>query len=71
MLAVTALSWLTIDLKKKTENGHCHNPVHTQAENKFAHCSIGSKFHKQLYSDYVKVLEDFLKTIKERTPTIP
>jgi hypothetical protein len=71
MLALTALSWLTIDLRKKTENGHCHNAVHTQAKNKFAHCSIGSKFHKQLYTDYVKVLEDFLKKIKERTPTIP
>lgn len=28
MLAVTVLSWLTIDLEKKTENGHCHNPAH-------------------------------------------
>lgn len=39
MLALTVLSWLTIDLRKKTENG--------------------------------KVLEDFLNTIKEKTPTIP
>ena len=71
MLAITALSWLTIDLKKKTENGFCHNPGHAQAENKRAYCSIGSKFHSQLYSDYIKVLEDFLNTIKERTPSIP
>ena len=66
MLAITALSWLSIDLKKKAENGHCHNPIHIQAENKPAYCSIGSKFHQQLYSDYVKVLEDFLNTIKQR-----
>jgi len=71
MLAITARSWLTIDLKKKAENDHCHNPVHAQAENKPAFCSIGSKFHKQLYSDCVKVLEDFLNTIIERTPSIP
>lgn len=71
MLPVTALSWLTTDLKKKTENGLCHNPGHAQAENKLAYCSIGSKFHEQLYSDYIKVLEDFLNTIKERTPSIP
>ena len=64
MLAVTVLSWLTIDLKKKTENGNCHNPVHTQAENTF--CSIGSQFHKQLCSDYINILEDFLDTIKDR-----
>jgi hypothetical protein len=57
MLAVTVLSWLTVDLKKKTENGHCHNPVHTQAENTY--CSIGSQFHKQLCSDYINILEDF------------
>jgi hypothetical protein len=64
MLAVTVLSWLTIDLKKKTENGHCRNPVHTQAENTY--CSIGSQFHKQLCSDYINILEDFLNTIKDR-----
>ena len=28
MLAVTVLSWFTIDLEKKTENRHCHNPAH-------------------------------------------
>ena len=71
MLAITALSWLTMDLKKKAENGHCRNPVHVQAENKPTYCSIGSMFHQQLYSDCVKVLEDFLNTIIERTPSIP
>src|SRR2546430_5922551 len=29
MLAITALSWLTMDLKKKAENGHCRSEEHT------------------------------------------
>ena len=60
MLAITVLSWLTIDLKKKTENGYCHNPVHTQAKNTY--CSIGSQFHG---SDYKNILEDFLNIVKD------
>jgi hypothetical protein len=68
MVALAVLSWLTIDIKKKTDEGHRHNPVHTQAGNKPAKCSIGSKFHMQLYNDYVKLLENFLNTVKQKTP---
>jgi hypothetical protein len=68
MVALAVLSWLTIDIKKKTDEGHCHNAVHTQAGNKPAKCSIGSKFHMQLYNDYVKLLENFLNTVKQKTP---
>jgi hypothetical protein len=68
MVALAVLSWLTIDIKKKTDEGHCHNPVHTQAGNKPGKCSIGSKFHMQLYNDYVKLLENFLNTVKQKTP---
>jgi hypothetical protein len=68
MAALAALSWLTIDIKKKTEEGHCHNLVHTQAGNKPVKCSIGTKFHMQLYNDYVKLLENFLNTVKQKTP---
>jgi hypothetical protein len=28
ILGLIILSWLKINLKKKTENGHCHNPSH-------------------------------------------
>jgi hypothetical protein len=70
MLGLMALSWLKVDLKKKTENGHCHNPTHkTKDTKKPASCSIGSNFHKDLYSDYISVLEDFLNNVRKSAPT--
>jgi hypothetical protein len=63
------LSWLKINIKKKTENGHCHNPAHEPKVNKPIGCSIGSKFQKRLYDDYLKILEDFVKAARESSPT--
>ena len=69
-LGLMALSWLKVDLKKKTENGHCHNPVHIAKDtNKPASCPIGSNFHRDLYSDYISILEDYLNNIRNSTPT--
>ena len=35
-------------------------------QTKNIYCPIGSQFHKQLCSDYINILEDFLNTIKDR-----
>src|SRR5918994_4338904 len=32
MLGIMALSWLKVNLKKKTENGHCRNSLHSTTE---------------------------------------
>ena len=49
MLGLVTLSWLKVNLKKKTENGHCHNPIHRATEtNKSASCPTGSKFSQGL-----------------------
>jgi hypothetical protein len=70
MLGIMVLSWLKVNLKKKTENGHCHNSLHTSADtNKSASCPIGSKFHRDLYNDYASILEDFVKSVRACTPT--
>ena len=70
MLSLMALSWLKVDLKKKTENGHCHNTMHKAKDtNKPASCPIGSNFHKDLYSDYISVLEDFVNNARTNAPT--
>ena len=69
VLGLMTLSWLKINIKKKTENGHCRNPIHEPKESKPTGCSIGSKFHKQLYDDYLKILEDFVKVSRESSPT--
>ena len=70
MLCLIVLSWVKVNLKKKTENGHCHNPTHrTTQTNKMANCQIRSDFHGKLYSDYISMLEDFVESVKSYTPT--
>jgi hypothetical protein len=68
-LGLTVLSWLKVNLKKKTENGHCNNPNHAPTETKPANCSIGSRFHKELYNDFANIIEEFLATVKNCKPT--
>lgn len=70
MLGLIVLSWLKVNLKKKTENGHCHNPTHKPtATTKPANCPVGSIFHKELYDDFTNILEDFLGMVKDCKPT--
>ncbi len=69
MLGLIVLSWLKVNLEKKTENGHCHNPTHKSTSTKPANCPVGSIFHKQLYDDFTNVLEDLLRMVKDCKPT--
>jgi hypothetical protein len=70
MLGLMVLSWLKVNLEKKTENGHCHNPIHKAKEtNKSTSCPIGSNFHRDLYNDYTSILEDFVSSVKNSSPT--
>jgi hypothetical protein len=32
-------------------------------------CSVGSKFHKLLYDNYLKIIEEFVKASRESSPT--
>src|SRR5215467_4590312 len=61
VLVLITFSWLKINIKKKTENGHCRNPAHESKENKPTEYSIGSKFHKRLYDNYLKIIEEFVE----------
>jgi hypothetical protein len=70
MLGLMVLSWFKINVKKKTDKGHCHNPTHEPGtETRPANCPIGSGFHSKLYSDYIAILEDFLNKVKNCAPT--
>ena len=70
MLGIMVLSWLKVNLNKKTENGYCHNSLHSPTEtNKSANCPIGSNFHRDLYIDFASILEDFVRNVKACTPT--
>jgi hypothetical protein len=68
-LGLMVLSWLKVNLDKKTEKGHCHNSIHRATEtNKATGCPIGSNFHRDLYNDYASLLEDFVNSIKASRP---
>ncbi len=71
MLGLIVLSWLKVNLKKKTKNGHCYNPTHTPTAitTKPANCPVGSIFRKELYDDFTNILEDFLGMVKDCKPT--
>jgi hypothetical protein len=70
MFGIMVISWLKVNLTKKTENGHCHNSIHRVTETKKrAGCPIGSNFHRELYNDYISILEDFVDNLKADTPT--
>ncbi|MGA7368281.1 MAG: hypothetical protein WBX01_04075 [Nitrososphaeraceae archaeon] len=69
MLGLMVLSWLKANLKKKTEDGHCRNPIHRETStNKSSSCPIGSNFHRDLYDNYSSILEDFISSIRDCTP---
>jgi hypothetical protein len=68
MLGLMALSWSMVNMKKKTEDGHCRNPVHVTTKNKTIGCTIGSEFHKGLYDDCQSLLQDFIDTLKKSSP---
>jgi hypothetical protein len=69
MLGLMASSWFKLNIKKKTEKGHTHNPAHEPVTDaKPANCPIGSRFHRNLYDDYKAILEDFLDKVKTCTP---
>jgi hypothetical protein len=71
MLGLIVLSWLAINIKKKTEDGHCHNSIHKQTKDDRPFCTIGSNFHKKLYEDYIRILEDFLPKVRASIPIPP
>jgi hypothetical protein len=69
MTGLISLSWLSINIKKKTEDGHCHNPTH-ELKNGHPYCEIGSKFHRKLFDDLVRILQELTGDVKACTPNV-
>lgn len=67
MLGIISLSWLSINIKKKTEDGHCHNPAHTDSPRK---CSTGSSFHKELYDDLFVAISNIVAKLQASPPNV-
>jgi hypothetical protein len=68
MLGLMALSWLKINLKKKQKMDTVITLFKSTETNRSASCPIGSNFHRDLYSDYTSILEDFVNSVKAYTP---
>lgn len=70
ILGLMVLSWLKVNLKKKTESGHCRNPIHkTTNADKSASCPVGSNFHRDVYNDYLLILNNFVNSLEDYAPT--
>jgi hypothetical protein len=69
MIGLISLSWLSPNIKKKTEEGHCHNLNH-KLENGHRYCEIDSKFHRKLYDDLVRTLQQITNDVKGYTQNV-
>jgi hypothetical protein len=69
MLGLISLSWLTINLKKKTEDGHCQNPDHKLFQG-HPYCNIGSEFHRGFYDALLETLNVLTTYVHEQTPNV-
>lgn len=65
-LGLISLSWLKVNVKKKTENGHCRNPNHTLPPM----CNFGSSFHRELYDDLISLMTKLVSNLKECIPNV-
>jgi|SRR5829696_341842 len=63
MTGLISLSWLSVNIKKKTEDGHCRNPSH-ELKNGHPYCKIGSMFHRKLYDDLLRILQEVTDDVK-------
>lgn len=72
MNALITMCWLLTNVKKKTEDGHCHNPVHDKTIEETEHpmCAKGSEFHSKFYDDVVKSLQWLVKYATENQPKV-
>jgi hypothetical protein len=69
-LAIISMSWLFNNMKRKVEDGHCHNTKHDHGDRNPRLCVKGSEFHKKLYDESLKSFEGVLQLAKEHAPKI-
>lgn len=67
MIGLSCLSWLSFNIKRKTEEGHCRNPGHDLKDG-HPYCSKGKVFHGELYDDLLKILQEISDSIRINTP---
>lgn len=72
MNSLVSLCWLLSNVKHKTLDGHCHNPIHDEIKKENGHprCKEGSEFHSKFYDNVVDSLERLLKHGRANRPKI-
>jgi hypothetical protein len=70
MIALMSVSWSIINLRNKTENGHCQNntPDHGHPNKNPPLCHHGSEFHKEFYNDCILSFENILNNLRSNSP---
>ena len=70
MNSLVSMAWLLINIKNKTEHGHCHNPIHNESQKQigYTNCVTGSAYHVRFYENIVSSLEQLLKYANEHRP---
>jgi hypothetical protein len=70
MIALMSMSWSIVNLRNKTENGHCQNntPDHRHPNKNPPLCHSGSQFHKEFYDDLIISFENILNKARSNSP---
>lgn len=70
MTSLISMCWLLTNVKKKTENGHCHNPIHEGSLERThrADCAIGRACHSSFYGYLIDSLDRLLTYARQHTP---
>ncbi|MDP9287468.1 MAG: hypothetical protein M3P08_04640 [Thermoproteota archaeon] len=66
-LGLISLSWLVVNLKKKTIEGHCPNRNHKLIEG-HPKCHVGNEFHKGFYNALANTLNELANFGSIQTP---
>ena len=61
-VSLMVVFWLLYDLKKKTENGHCH--IHNLP------CKKGSEFHNKLYIECLNSFKGIIEYFERNPPNL-
>jgi hypothetical protein len=65
-LALICTSWIIINLKRKTEEGHCRK--HRDMESNIP-CKLSTEFHNEIYLECIKSFEQIIKVAKQHPPS--
>ena len=67
-LALLSMSWIIEILKRKTQDGHCHNTNHEHGEKEPRNCKSGYDFHLQMYKDCLSSFREVINVAENNPP---